>query len=257
MAWNCHDRLIKIQLYGAMPFKVWRSTSLPMLGPWFSNIHSQMVTKHALSSCPISCYEISQCIVAMYVINHLVFTFSAEPWISMVLDCAADTRVRDDDFFRNWVRLVLSAICDSSRLIEEVDNFREALRWLVLSSDALKSSQWIFSYFKNSSKGPFLNGTYRLRYRSWEDARTCFWWYSTASWAAISEVDTRENELLLATLASEEDSAVIFDSEAMLACILASDVMEDDAAAVAILDALLVIMVVSPCIISAWAVAAA
>ena len=70
-------------------------------------------------------------------------------------------------------------------------------------------------------------------------------------------MDTRENELLLATLASEEDSAVIFDSEAMLACILASDVMEDDAAAVAILDALLVIMVVSPCIISAWAVAAA
>ena len=64
-------------------------------------------------------------------------------------------------------------------------------------------------------------------------------------------MDTRENELLLATRASEEDSVVIFDSVARLACILASDVMEDDAAAAAILDSLLVTMVVSPCIISA------
>ena len=67
---------------------------------------------------------------------------------------------------------------------------------------------------------------------------------------------TRENELLLATRASDEDSALILDSEAMFACILASEVMEDEDAA-AILDELLVIMVVSPCIISAWAVAAA
>ena len=64
-------------------------------------------------------------------------------------------------------------------------------------------------------------------------------------------METLEKELLLATRASEEDSAVIFDSEAMFACILASDVMEDEDAAAAILDALLVIMVVSPCIISA------
>ena len=75
----------------------------------------------------------------VYIINHLTFTFSAEPWISMVFDWAEDTRVRDEDFFRNWVRLLLSAICDSSRLMEEVDSFREALRWLDLSSDALKS----------------------------------------------------------------------------------------------------------------------
>ena len=107
MAWNCHDRLIKIQLYGAMPFKVWRSTSPPMLGPWFSNIHSQMVTKHALSSCPISCYEISQCIVALHTSKLLFIWYS--PFLQN-LESAWCWIVRQT---RGWEMTIFSVIeCD-------------------------------------------------------------------------------------------------------------------------------------------------
>ena len=102
---------------------------------------------------------------------------------------------------------------------------------------------------------------YRLKYRSCEEALTCFWWYSTASWAAISElVDTLENELLLATLASDE-AAVILVSEAailllLLLAILASEVIEV-AAILDSFDELETIAADSLCIISAWAEAAA
>ena len=82
-------------------------TSLPMLGPWFSNIHSQMVTKHALSSCPISCYEISQCIVALHTSKLLFIWYS--PFLQN-LESAWCWIVRQT---RGWEMTIFSVIeCD-------------------------------------------------------------------------------------------------------------------------------------------------